>query len=140
MRIARQILSICSHAVLGGVIFLAAYILAVLYFMFLVYPTQDCPGAIDNSIAVNTEGDQVRMKSQTCGIIPRAKTVSLYVRGKDGRKYGPFFVYVPDGAIPHVMWTAQHEISVSLASASNIRQVGTLSDFAVDYDIRQVKP
>jgi hypothetical protein len=140
LRIVKQILSICSHAILGGVFFLVAYLSAIIYFMSLVHPERECPGALDTPIAVNAEGDQIQMKSQACGFIPSVKTVSLYVRGKDGRKYGPFFAYMPDSAVPHVAWTAQHRIAVELASARNILHIGILGDFAVDYDIGQVRP
>lgn len=120
--------------------FLVAYLSAIIYFMSLVYPERDCPGTLDTPIAVNAEGDQIHMKSQACGFIPRVKTVSLYVRGTGGGKYGPFLVYMPDSAVPHVVWTTQHGIAVDLASARNILQIGTLDRFAVDYDIGQVRP
>lgn len=140
MRIVGQVFSVLSHTIVGGLCFLVAYIAAIFYFMSLVYPGQDCPGAIDRPLSINAAGDQVRMKDQTCGLIPRVETVSLYIRKSDGGKDGPFLSYTPDGATPHVVWTSNDRISVELSSARAIREMGMLEGMFIDYKIKRVMP
>jgi hypothetical protein len=120
-------------------VFLIAYIAAIFYFMSLVYPRQDCPGVVDRPLAVNAAGEQVRMKAQACGMFPRVRTVSLYLIDKDADKW-TFLSYAPDGATPHVVWTANDRISVELPSACMVRRMGRLKGTSVDYDIKRVMP
>jgi hypothetical protein len=140
LRYLKPALSILSHGVLGVVVFFIANFAAQVYFSSLLDPIQNCPG-IDKPLTVNANGDQVRMKAQTCGSIPRVKSVLLYIRTAAGKKRGPFLSYTPDGADAHVVWAAQNRVSVDLPSAHAVGDIrGRIDDTVIDYHIERVLP
>jgi hypothetical protein len=140
LRYFKQILSILSHGILGIVVFFIANFSASFYLSSLLDPVQDCPG-IDVPVAVNGQGDQVRMRAQTCGSIVRVKSMLLYIRTVAAKKRGPFLSYTPDGAVPRVAWTSQNRISVDLSSAHAIGHIsGAIDDTVIDYRITRVLP
>lgn len=140
MRYLRPALSILSHGILGIVVLLTANFSASIYFSSLLDPIQNCPGP-DIPVAVNAIGDQVRMKTQTCGSIMRVKSVLLYIRTAAGRRRGPFLSYTPDGSTVHVRWTAPKRISVDIPRAHAIGWiVSRIDNTAIDYDVKRVMP